>query len=164
MRPLQCPEVPRRCTRCSTRRLHQSCRGFPPCTTSESSTTVRRRECCRVRSRWGCSHCRTCARRTHWRQRRPTSSRWHRRGLRWERCATGTLVGGRHSVCAKCFIFTPCILTISGMNTLGLFFNVPKCLFFEGVSVKPTCTTHYSTGAYALVYHQLWEHLPGFQS
>ena len=104
MRPLQCPGVLQRCTRCSTRRLHQSCRGFPPCKTSESSTTVRCHECFRVRSRWGGSRCRKCARRSHWRPRRPRSSRWHRRGLRWERCATGRLAGRLHSVCDKCFI------------------------------------------------------------
>ena len=108
MRPLQCPEVPRRCTRCSTRRPCLICRGFPPCTTSESSTTVRRRECFQGRSRWGGSHCRTCARRTHWRPRRPKSSRWHRRGLRWGRYATGRLAGRHHSVCAKCFFSLPC--------------------------------------------------------
>ena len=57
------------------------------------------------RSRWGSFHCRKCTRRTHWRLRQPRSSRWHRRGLRWGRCATDTLAGRFHAVCTKLFFF-----------------------------------------------------------
>ena len=128
MRPLRCPEVPRRCTRCSTRRPCLICRGFPPCKTSESSTTVRRRECCMVRSRPGGSHCRTCARHTHWRQRRPRSSRWHQRRLRWGRCATITTAGRLNLVCA--FFFHP-FCTFDNSAYIGTCFDV--------ISTKVSC-------------------------
>ena len=147
---LQCPEVPRRCTRCSTRRPCPICRGFPPCTTSESSTTVRRRECCKVRSRLGCSHCRTCARRIHWRPRRPRSSRWHRRGLRRGRGAT--IDPGVRLVRRRVNVFEYVLnvsfslyvrLTILGMTYLvccwfycsGLF---PECMYFQQTYISYT--------------------------
>ena len=135
-RPQQCPVVPRRCTRCSTRRPCLICRGFPPYTTSESSTTVRRPECCRVSSRWVGSHCRTCARRTHWRPRRPRSSRWHRRELRRGRYATSTLAGRLHSICAKC-LFPPC--TFDNLRCDNACFELHYTVVF-GLSSKFSST------------------------
>ena len=113
------------------------------------------------RSRWGSFHCRKCTRRTHWRLRQPRSSRWHRRGLRWGRCATDTLAGRFHAVCTKLFFFSPSALDnfMYGNTGCDVFSTILYLFSSKSPTIPHTLYIIQQARIYWLQLHQLWWHL-----
>ena len=76
----QCPGVPQSNKWCSNLRLDQSCRGYPPGTTSESWPRYRYPGCFLVRNLSGCSHSQTSACRINCPWHPPRYARSRRQG------------------------------------------------------------------------------------